>query len=186
MKPRFFANAAAFRRWLEKNHDRESELWIGFHRKASGKPSITYPESVDQALCFGWIDGVVKSLDADSYVRRFSPRKASSIWSAVNLRKFAALVERNLVEKPGLEAYERRDPAKTNLYSFENRPQTLPPPLEKKFRANRAAWKFFQAQPPGYRRTATWWVVSAKREETQMTRLKKLLELSAKGERLRF
>jgi uncharacterized protein YdeI (YjbR/CyaY-like superfamily) len=184
MTPRFFADAAAFRRWLEKNHDRESELWIGFHKKASGKPSITYPEAVDQALCYGWIDGVKKSLDADSYVQRFSPRKAKSIWSAVNLKKFAALVEKNLVAKPGLEAYERRDRKKTNLYSFENRPQTFPPNLEKRFRANRAAWKFFEAQPPSYRRTATWWVVSAKREETRLSRLEKLIKSSAKSERL--
>ena len=182
MKPRFFAKAAAFRRWLEKNHDRESELWIGFHKP--GKAGMTYAEAVDQALCFGWIDGLVKSLDADSHVRRFTLRKKSSIWSAVNLRKFAALDAKNLVEKPGREAYERRDPAKTNRYSFENRPQTLPPPLEKKFRANRAAWKFFQAQPPSYHRTAIWWVVSAKRDETKLSRLLKLIAASAKGERL--
>jgi uncharacterized protein YdeI (YjbR/CyaY-like superfamily) len=184
MKPRFFRTAAAFRRWLEKNHDRERELWVGFHKKASGRPSMTYPEALDQALCFGWIDGVRKRLDADSYVQRFSPRKAKSIWSAVNLKKFAALREKDLVAPPGLAAHERRHPADTNRYSFENRPRTLDPSMEKAFRANRKAWSFFEAQPPGYRRTVIWYIVSAKREETQLKRLQRVIDVSERRERL--
>ena len=184
MTPRFFTNADAFRRWLVKNHAAIDALWVGFHKKATGKPSITYPEAVDQALCFGWIDGLRKQVDDDSYMIRFTPRRKRSIWSAVNLRRFAALREQGLVEKPGLEKFERRDPARTNQYSFENRPQTLPPQLEAKFRGNRTAWKFFEAQPPGYRRVAIWYVVSAKREETQRKRLQTIIDHSAKGERL--
>ena len=184
MTPRFFANPEAFRRWLAKNHARIEELWVGFHKKATGKPSITWPEAVDQALCFGWIDGLRKSVDDESYMIRFTPRKARSIWSAINLRRFAALREQGLIESVGLDAFERRDPAKTNRYSFENSPQTLDPSLENRFRANRAAWRFFEAQPPGYRRTAIWYIVSAKREETRLRRLHTVMDYSSKGERL--
>jgi len=182
--PRFFANPESFRNWLARNHTRLDELWVGFHKKATGTPSITWPEAVDQALCFGWIDGVRKSVDDESYMIRFTPRRARSIWSAVNLRRFAELREKGVVERTGLDAFERRDPAKTNRYSFENKPQTLDPALEKRFRANRPAWKFFEAQPPGYRRVAIWYVVSARRDETKLRRLQTLIDCSAKSERL--
>ena len=181
MTPRFFATEAAFRSWLKKYHAHVDALWVGFHKKASGKPSITYPQAVDQALCFGWIDGLRKPVDADSYMIRFTPRKPRSIWSAVNLRKYAAMEEKGLVEKPGLDAFERRDPARTNLYSFENRDRKLDAKYEKVFRANREAWTYFTAQAPSYQRIASWWVVSAKKEETRMRRLQRLIDVSAAG-----
>ena len=184
MTPRFFATPADFRSWLAKNHTRVDELWVGFHKKATGKPSITWPEAVDQALCFGWIDGLRKTIDGEAYMIRFAPRRAKSIWSAVNLKRFDALRSRGLVAPAGLEAFERRDPAKTNRYSFENRPEKMDEKYEKKLRANREAWKFFSAQPPGYQRTVRWWVISAQKEETRLKRLQTLIELSANGERL--
>jgi uncharacterized protein YdeI (YjbR/CyaY-like superfamily) len=181
MTPRFFATPTAFRRWLSTNHGRISELWVGFHKKASGKPSITYPEAVDQALCFGWIDGLRKSVDDGAYMVRFTPRKARSIWSAVNLRRFDLLQKEGVVEPAGLTAFQRRDPARTQLYSFENRERQLDAAYEKKLRANRRAWDFFQSQPPWYQRTASWWVISAKKEETRLGRLQTLIECSENG-----
>ena len=181
MTPRFFATAQAFRRWLSTNHGRISELWVGFHKKATGKPSITYSEAVDQALCFGWIDGLRKSVDGDAYMVRFTPRKARSIWSTVNLRRFDGLQKEGVVEPAGLAAFQRRDPARTQLYSFENRDRALDAAYEKKLRANRRAWDFFQSQPPWYQRTASWWVVSAKKEETRLGRLQTLIECSEEG-----
>jgi uncharacterized protein YdeI (YjbR/CyaY-like superfamily) len=182
MTPRFFPTPAAFRHWLSTNHARIAELWVGFHKKASGKPSITYPEAVDQALCFGWIDGLRKSVDDSSYMVRFTPRKARSIWSTVNLRRFDALCKEGIVEPAGLEAFQRRDPARTQLYSFENRDRKLDAAYEKKLRANRSAWEFFQSQPPWYQRAASWWVISAKKEETRERRLETLIECSEKGQ----
>jgi uncharacterized protein YdeI (YjbR/CyaY-like superfamily) len=184
MTPRFFPTAAAFRRWLSTNHVRISELWVGFHKKATGKPSMTYPEAVDQALCFGWIDGLRKSVDDGAYMVRFTPRKARSIWSVVNLRRFDALRKEGIVEPPGLEAFRRRDPARTQLYSFENRDRKLDAAYEKRLRANRRAWEFFQSQPPWYQRTASFWVVSAKQEETRLRRLQTLIECSEEGKTL--
>ncbi|MGZ7042054.1 MAG: YdeI/OmpD-associated family protein, partial [Thermoanaerobaculia bacterium] len=137
--------------------------------------------SVDQALCFGWIDGLRKSVDDDSYMVRFTPRKAQSIWSAVNLRRFEALRKEGVVEPPGLAAFQRPDPARTELYSFENRDRKLEAAYEMKLRANRLAWEFFQSQPPWYQRTASWWVISAKKEETRMRRLETLIDCSEKG-----
>ncbi|MGZ8833793.1 MAG: YdeI/OmpD-associated family protein, partial [Thermoanaerobaculia bacterium] len=177
----FFATPSAFRRWLTTNHDRIQELWVGFQKRHTGRPSLTWPEAVDQALCFGWIDGLRKSIDDESYMIRFTPRKARSIWSAVNLRRFDALRKEGLVEPAGLHAHQRRDENRTNRYSFENRDRKLDPEYEKKFRANRAAWEFFTAQPPWYQRTASWWVVSAKKEETQLRRLQSLIDCSEQG-----
>ena len=137
MTPRFFPRAAAFRHWLKTNHDRIAELWVGFHKKETGKPSITYPEAVDEALCFGWIDGLRHSVDEGAYMVRFTPRRARSIWSAVNLRRFEALRKEGLVEPPGVTAFARRDPARTQLYSFENNERGLEAAHEKKLRANR-------------------------------------------------
>jgi len=181
MTPRFFPTAAAFRHWLKTNHDRIAELWVGFHKKETGKPSITYPEAVDEALCFGWIDGVRHSVDEGAYMVRFTPRRARSIWSAVNLRRFEALRKEGLVEPPGMTAFARRDPARTQLYSFENRERGLEAAHEKRLRANREAWKFFQSQPPWYQHTASWWVISAKKEETRLKRLQTLIDYSAEG-----
>ncbi|HVE78212.1 MAG TPA: YdeI/OmpD-associated family protein [Gemmatimonadaceae bacterium] len=178
----FFADPAAWRRWLERHHATDTELWVGFYKKATGRPSITWPESVDGALCFGWIDGVRKSIDESSYRIRFTPRRPRSIWSAVNLRRVQALIEAGLVAPAGMRAFEARDPKRSGLYSFEQRKEAaLAPADEARFRANAGAWKFFQARPPGYRRMATWWVVSAKREATRQRRLAALIEDSARG-----
>ena len=181
-KPRFFATPADFRRWLEDHHGTASELWVGFHKRGSGKPSITWPESVDEALCFGWIDGIRRSVDATSYRIRFTPRRASSTWSAVNTRRMAELIAVGRARPAGIEAFERRSEAKSGIYSYEQRRSAeLGETYELRFRADREAWSYFQEQPPWYRRTATWWVVSAKREETRARRLATLIDCSARG-----
>ena len=184
MKPRFFATAQRFRDWLEKNHDKESELLVGFHKRGSAHPSMTWPESVDAALCFGWIDGVRKRIDDDSYTIRFSRRRPRSIWSAINIAKAKELIERKLMHPAGLRAFEKRDEKRTAIYSYEREHKKFDPADEKRFRANKDAWEFFNAQPPGYRKLATFYVVSAKREETRAKRLAKLIELSAQRKRL--
>ena len=183
MKPRFFASQPDFHDWLEKNHDKETELLVGFHKKDSGKPSITYPEALDEALCFGWIDGVRRSLGDDSYTIRFSPRKPKSIWSNVNVRHVERLKKLGRMAAPGLKAYERRDPKRTGVYAFENVPRELAPAYEKKFRANKKAWQFWEQQPPGYRRLLSFYVMGAKQEETRLRRLQLLINSSAKGVR---
>ena len=183
--PRFFPTAADFRAWLHANHDRMTELVVGFHRKGSGKPSITWPESVDEALCYGWIDGVRRSLDEHSYTIRFTPRKPSSIWSNVNIAKAEALLAAGKMMPAGVAAWQRRDPARSGIYSFEReQPAAFDASMECRFKSNRAAWKYFGAQPAGYRRVATHYVVSAKRPETREKRLATLIECSARGERL--
>lgn len=185
MTPTFFATPADFRRWLKQHHKNASELWVGFHKKGTGRPSITWPESVDEALCLGWIDGIRKSIDADSYVIRFTPRKKGSTWSAVNTRRAQELIREGRVQPAGLKAFEVRDPEKSGIYSFEQRQAaTLDAGAHAKFKANKAAWKFFESQPPGYRKISTYWVVSAKREETRAKRLATLIEDSAEGRRI--
>ncbi len=184
MDVRHFKDAPAFRRWLERNHGREKEVWVGFYRKDSGRSGLTYKEALDQALCFGWIDGVRKKVDEASYAQRFSPRTARSTWSLVNIRRVGELTTMGLMAPPGIKAFEARDPARSGIYSFENRPQDLPAELERRFRKDRAAWAFFEAQPPGYRRTAIWFVMSAKKEETRLKRLAVLMDDSAHGRRL--
>src|SRR5437660_4651800 len=153
MKPRFFASPADWRRWLAAQHDREDELWVGFYKRSTGQPSITWPQSVDEALCFGWIDGLRKSIDEASYMIRFTPRRRSSIWSAVNVRRVKALTKAGRMHATGLRAYRARSDKRTGVYSFEQRgaPQ-LPPAFAKAFKADAAAWRFFQAQPAGYQR----------------------------------
>jgi len=183
MKPLFLSTSSAFRDWLEKHYDKEQELWVGFHKKSSGKPSITWPEAVDAALCFGWIDGVRKSLGDESYTIRFTPRKPRSIWSAVNIKRVAQLKKMGLMHSAGLQAFERRTGDKSAIYSYEQRKTaTLGDEYEKQFRARRKAWDFFQAQPSWYRRTTSWWVISAKKEETRLKRLSKLIEDSERGQ----
>lgn len=185
MKPRFFPTAQKFRAWLEKHHAGTSELWVGFYKKDSGRPSITWPESVDEALCVGWIDGLRKSIDAHSYMIRFTPRKPGSIWSAVNTRRAGELLEAGRMRPAGRRAFEGRDPKKTNLYSFEQRQAAeLDRESAKRLEANRVAWKFFQSQPEGYRRTAIFWVMSAKQAETRARRLETLIRDSAAGLRV--
>ena len=180
--PTFFADAAAFRAWLERNHASAPELWVGFWKKGSGRPSITWPESVDQALCYGWIDGVRRSLGKDSYAIRFTPRKRQSTWSVVNIRRAEALVAAGLMRPAGLEAFTGRDPARTNRYSFEREQAALAPDEERALRANRKAWTYFQAQPPSYRRPVLHWIVSAKQEATRRKRLETLIRSCEAGE----
>lgn len=186
MKPTFFATPADFRKWFEKNHDTAAELLVGFYKKGSGKPSITWPESVDEALCFGWIDGVRRSIDAESYSIRFTPRRARSIWSNVNTKRVAELTKQGRMHASGLEAYKARDPKRSGVYAFEQRQkdQELDPALEAKIRRNKKAWAFFQAQPPGYRRLMSVYVMSAKKEETRLRRLARLIDDSAAGQRV--
>lgn len=185
MKPRFFKTPAAFRKWLATNHDRSKELWVGYYKKDTGKASITWPESVDEALCFGWIDGIRKKFDEESYVIRFTPRKPESIWSAVNVRNVERLIKEERITPAGLKAYEKRKEYRSGIYSYEQRPVDLVEPYASQFKKNKAAWKFFQAQPPYYRKMMTWFIVSAKTEETRQKRLARLIEGSAKGQRLR-
>jgi uncharacterized protein YdeI (YjbR/CyaY-like superfamily) len=180
MEPRFFTKPADFRGWLERYHDESAELWVGFYKKGSGKPSMTWPEAVDQALCFGWIDGLRKSVDDDSYMNRFTPRTARSTWSAVNIKRAKELIGEGLMQPAGLKAFEARADDRSAIYSYEQRKTAeLDAAQKKQFQKNRRAWEFFQAQPPGYRRSAAHWVVSAKQEETRARRLSQLIEDSA-------
>src|SRR6266571_5214898 len=178
MNPKFFSTPTAFRKWLAVNHDKSRELWVGFYKKNSGKPSITWPESVDEALCFGWIDGIRKTIDDESYKIRFSPRKPGSVWSAVNIRNIERLIKEKRMTPAGLKAYEARKEYRSGIYSYEQRPAELVEPYASKFKRNKAAWKFFQAQPPSYRKMMNWFIVSAKLEETRLKRLDKLIEVS--------
>jgi uncharacterized protein YdeI (YjbR/CyaY-like superfamily) len=181
----YFADAAAWRRWLEAHHAAAEELWVGFRKKGSGLPSLTWPESVDVALCFGWIDGVRQSVDATSYRIRFTPRRAGSTWSDVNVGRMRALAEAGLVAPAGRAAFEARTDARTGVYAYEQRADAaLAPDDEARFRANAAAWAYFASCPPSYRRTAIWWVVSAMRAETRRRRLDTLVADSAAGRRI--
>jgi uncharacterized protein YdeI (YjbR/CyaY-like superfamily) len=183
MKPTFFPTPADFRQWLERNHDKVPELLVGFYKKGSGKPSITWPESVDEALCFGWIDGVRRTIDEERYSIRFTPRRPRSNWSAVNLKRVEELTNLGRMHPAGLRAFEVRDPSRT--YSYERKEdQKLDPAYEAKLKANKKAWTFFQAQPPYYRRIASLWVMDAKKEETRLRRLATLIDDSARGRRI--
>ncbi len=184
MSAKFFKSPPAFRNWLESNHASAKELWVGFYKKDSGKPSITWPESVDEALCFGWIDGIRKRIDDQSYMIRFSPRKPTSIWSAVNIRHAQRLIREGLMQPAGLKAFEARKENRSGIYSYEQRSPELEDKYARKLKRNKAAWEFFQSQPPSYRKTINWWIVSARQEETRIKRLDRLIETSAKGRRL--
>jgi uncharacterized protein YdeI (YjbR/CyaY-like superfamily) len=177
--PRYFPSAAAFALWLRAHHTKATELWVGFHKVGSGRPSLTWPESVDEALCVGWIDGLRKRVDATRYMIRFTPRRPAGNWSAVNVRRVQALVAAGRMRPAGLEAFAARRTDRVGVYSFEQRPAGLPAPYERRLRRDRAAWAFFRACPPSYRRAATWWVVSAKQEATRLRRLEQLIHHSA-------
>jgi len=178
-KPQFFPSPSAWRAWLEQHHAETEELWVGLYKRESGRPSITWPEAVDGALCFGWIDGIRKSIDEVSYKIRFTPRKPRSVWSAVNLRRATELSTLGLMHPAGLAAFEKRDADRSEIYSYEQRKTAkLPAAYEKEFRSHVEAWKFFQSQPPGYQRICSWWVISAKKEETRRKRLAALIEHS--------
>lgn len=185
-KPKYFATPAAFRTWLETHHASSSELLVGFYKKRSGKPSITWPESVDEALCFGWIDGIRRTVDDERYTIRFTPRKARSTWSAVNIKRVADLEKLGRMQPAGRAAFERRAESRSQIYSYEQRSEAvLDDAAERAFRANARAWEFFNAQPPSYRRTAVYWVMTAKKEETRKSRLATLIDDSAHERRLK-
>jgi uncharacterized protein YdeI (YjbR/CyaY-like superfamily) len=182
VKPVFFATPEQFGAWLEEHHETASELWVGLYKKSSGKPSITWAESVEQALRFGWIDGVRRSLDDESYANRFTPRRPTSNWSRINVAKVEELKKRGLMAPAGLRAYEARKPERTGGYSSErHEAAVLPPEFEGRLRANAKATEWFESRPPGYRKTAIHWVISAKKEETRMRRLQQLIDCSAAG-----
>jgi uncharacterized protein YdeI (YjbR/CyaY-like superfamily) len=185
VQPRFFATPDEFRAWLEENHESESEVVVGFHKKHTGLPSLTWTESVREALCVGWIDGVRRRIDDDSYSIRFTPRRPGSNWSVVNVRHVEELTRAGRMHPAGIGAFEARTSEKTDVYTYENRHKArLEPEQEERFRANEQAWEFFQAQPPGYRQNAIFWVVSAKREETRARRLATLIDDSADRRRI--
>jgi uncharacterized protein YdeI (YjbR/CyaY-like superfamily) len=185
MKPTYFATAAEFRAWLKEHHATATELWVGFYKKASGVPSITWSEAVDEALCYGWVDSIRKSVDDRSFTNRFTPRKPGSNWSDVNVRRVEELTRQRRMRAPGLKAFRARTPRKTGTYSYEQRYDVkLTSAFERTFRASKQAWAWFQAQPPGYRSTALYWVMSAKKPETRERRLATLIEDSANGERV--
>ena len=180
----FFENQNDFRQWLEENHQTETELLVGYYKVGSGKASMTWPESVDQALCFGWIDGIRRSIDAESYSNRFTPRKSNSNWSAVNIKKVEELTRAGLMAPAGLLAFSRRKPEKSEIYSYENEPAVLSPEFEARFKANPAAWNFFNTQPPSYRKPRISWIMAAKQEQTRVSRLDKLIKASERKQRL--
>jgi len=183
--PTFFASPAAFRAWLEKHHAHSRELWVGFHKKGSGKPSLSWPESVDAALCFGWIDGIRKRVDDASYTIRFTPRKPGSTWSAINIKRVGELKQLGLMHPAGFKAFAQRQDEKSAIYSYEQRKSAqLDPASEQHFRQNKNAWEFFPAQPPGYRRLTAFWISSAKKEETRRKRLAQLIEDSTHQRRI--
>jgi uncharacterized protein YdeI (YjbR/CyaY-like superfamily) len=183
--PRFFRTPAAFRSWLEKHHAKETELWIGYYKKASGKGGMIYKEALDQALCFGWIDGVVKSIGDESYMQRFTPRRKNSHWSNVNVRRFAELDAAGLIQPSGRAAYDRRTAERTGKAFFESPPLELTPGQTRALKANPTAWKYWNAQPPGYQRTVKHWVNTAKHADTRERRLKLLIESCAEKRPLR-
>jgi uncharacterized protein YdeI (YjbR/CyaY-like superfamily) len=185
MKPRFFASPAELRRWMEKNSGSAAELLVGFHKRASGTPSVTWPESVDQALCFGWIDGIRKNVDATRYTIRFTPRREKSIWSAVNTKRARELIELGLMHPAGQAAFEARRENRSGIYAYEQRLVELPEPYAGPMKKSPRAREFFAAQPPSYRKTAIWWVISAKQEPTRLRRLATLIADSEAGRHIK-
>ena len=185
ISPRYFEAPDDFRSWLAEHHELALELWVGFYKKGSGRASITWPESVDEALCFGWIDGIRKSVSEEAYVIRFTPRRRGSIWSNVNIRRVEVLARAGRMHPAGVRAYEARDPKKSGLDAFEREAAKFDTAELKQFRANKNAWAFFETSPPGYRRLTTHWVTSAKRPETRARRLATLIADSAAGRRIK-
>jgi uncharacterized protein YdeI (YjbR/CyaY-like superfamily) len=184
MRPTFFRTPSAFREWLERHHAKADVLWVGYYKRGSGKPSMTWPESVDEALCYGWIDGVRKGIDDVTYAIRFTPRKPGSIWSSLNISRAQALIERGRMQPAGLKAYQARRENKSGIYSYEQRSVDLEEPYNRLLKKDEAAWCFFETQPASYRKAVSWWVISAKKEETRLRRLEKLMGYSARGQRL--
>lgn len=178
MKPKFFKKPSDFGKWLAQNHDKKEELIVGYYKVATGKPSMTWSESVDEALCYGWIDGIRRKHDEESYTIRFTPRRPKSIWSAVNLAKIVQLTKEGRMQPAGLKVYKNRSDNKLNGYSFEQKKGDIKftKEYEALLKKNKEAWTFFKSQAPYYKRTATWWVISAKREETRLKRLTQLIQ----------
>ncbi len=184
MKPIFFPTQSDFRRWFEENHETATEIVVGYYNVKSGKTGMTWSESVDQALCFGWIDGVRRKIDEESYCNRFTPRKASSNWSAVNIKKVAELTEKGLMMPAGIRAFEKRTADKSAIYAYENELKRFSDEFEKRFRANQIGWKFFEAQANWYKKQMINWVMTAKQDKTGESRLEKLMAASADEKRL--
>ena len=184
MKPIFFPAPSHFRKWLEKNHNRKSELLVGFYRVGSGKPTITWPESVDQALCFGWIDGVRRSIDDESYSIRFTPRRLNSNWSEININKMKELIRAGLMTPAGQKVFDNRKVNNARPYSYEKLPDTLSASYEKLFKRNKVAWNYFNLQPPSYKKMIIHWIMSAKQEKTQLARLDKTIMACEKHKRI--
>jgi uncharacterized protein YdeI (YjbR/CyaY-like superfamily) len=182
-KPRFFKTAEAFRAWLEKNHDKQSELWMGYYKKASGKGGLQYKAALDEALCWGWIDGLVKSVDGESYKQRWTPRKKGSHWSLVNVRRMGELEAEGRVADPGRAAFARRTPERTGRMSFETEEKSFSPAQLKLLKANRKAWEFWESAPAGYKRQVKHWVVTAKQEATRERRMQLLIQSCEMGQK---
>lgn len=177
----FFPSEADFHTWLEEHHDTTNVLWVGFFKKESGKPSITYPESVDEALCFGWIDGLRQKIDDESYRVRFTPRKPGSTWSTVNIKRVEELKALGRMLPPGLAAFDVRKEKEFGGFTYDNRSPDMPEPYAGILKQNAAALAYYQAQPPSYRKVVNWYVVAAKKEETRLKRLSELIECCAAG-----
>jgi uncharacterized protein YdeI (YjbR/CyaY-like superfamily) len=184
VKPRFFRTSAELRAWFEKNHAKAPEIYVAFNKKGTGKGGVDYAQALDEALCFGWIDGVRQGGEA-SWSIRFTPRRKGSYWSAVNLRHAERLIAAGRMTAAGLAEYEKRDRSEQQRYAYENRPQELTREQQARFRASPRAWAFFAAQAPSFRRAASWWVLSAKKEETRERRLAELIECAARGKKPR-
>ena len=184
MTPTFFTDQTGFRKWLEKNHKKENELLVGYYKVNSGIPCMTWSQSVDEALCFGWIDGIRRSIDSQSYCIRFTPRRPTSIWSAINIKKVEELTKQGLMYPAGLESFKNRKDDKSKIYSFESDPIKLTDDFERKFKANKPAWDFFSAQPPSYKKRIMHWIMTAKQEETKLGRLFKTIKESEKQNRI--
>lgn len=184
MEPVFFRNQAEFREWLQQNHEKENELLVGFYKVGSGKLNMTWSQSVDEALCFGWIDGVRRSIDEDSYCIRFTPRRPGSNWSAVNIKKIEALSKQGLMHPAGIEIFNKRKEHKSGTYSYENKPARLPAEMKRQFKENKSAWEFFEKQAPYYRKTMFRWILDAKQEATRQRRLEKVITASEKRKKM--
>lgn len=185
MKPKFFSTQKDLRMWFEKNYDKESELFVGFYKVSSGKPSVNWSQSVDEAICFGWIDGIRKSINEESYMIRFTPRKPNSNWSAINIKKVEQLTKLGLMKTAGIAAFEKRKEKNSEIYSYEKRDEKFSTDFLKQLKSNKKAWAFFSSQPPYYQRVTQHWVMSAKQEATRIKRLHILIRDCAAGEKIR-
>lgn len=181
----FFPTQKDLRKWFEKNHKKEEELFVGYYKISSGKPSVTWSESVDEAICFGWIDGIRRSVDEESYCIRFTPRNPKSNWSAINIKKVEELTRLGLMKPEGVKAFSFRKEEKSKIYSYENPAVWFEKSYEKRFKANKEAWKYFQSMAPSYQKTTMRWVMSAKQDATRLKRLEELIRDCALGQKIK-